>query len=264
MAVVAVILMAIIDKQFTANVLIGCILVFIATGAGNVINDYFDFEIDKINRPDRAIPSGRIKREHALYYSIILFIISIILSFTISAEIVAVVVICDILMILYAYDFKKRILIGNITVALLTAITFIYAGVIVSDVNLGFYLAVFAFIMTLSREIIKDTEDIIGDRQAGANTFPIKYGQKSAVIVAVILNIIACILTPFLYTTGVFDIDYLVVVVFADILFLISAKMALSDYSKENLHKVSSYMKIAMFISFISFMLGSWINIIPV
>lgn len=257
MAVIAVVLMAFINRYYSWPVILGIIAVFLATGAGNVINDYYDYEIDKINKPERPIPSGRIIRKNALYYSIILFLVAIILGFIISVPVGLVVLVCTILMILYAYNLKKRILIGNICVSLLTGLTFIYGGMIVSDVMTGVILAVFAFIMTLSREIIKDTEDIKGDKLENARTFPIIYGARKAVYLAVILNILTCLLSPLLYVYNIFNIGYLVVVIIADILFINSAYMALSSYSKENLHKVSKYMKIAMFIAFISFAIGT-------
>ena len=67
MALIAVILMAIIGKTYSIEIILGAVSVFIATGAGNTINDYYDYEIDMINKPDRPIPSGKIKLKHALY-----------------------------------------------------------------------------------------------------------------------------------------------------------------------------------------------------
>lgn len=257
MALIAVVLMAIIGKTYSIGIILGAVSVFIATGAGNTINDYCDSEIDKINKPERPIPSGRITLKNALYYSLILFVIATIIGFFISFENGVTVIICSILMILYAYDFKQRCLIGNICVALLTGLTFVYGALITGDVYLGIFLGLFAFLMTLSREIIKDTEDIEGDKKENANTLPIKYGAKNAVMIAVILNILTCLLSPILYIYNVFSIVYLLIVLVADIIFIYSAILALKDQSKENLHKVSKLMKIAMLIAFVSFAIGS-------
>lgn len=257
MALIAVILMAVVCHTYNWEIILGAIVVFIATGSGNTINDYCDYEIDKINKPERPIPSGRISLKNALYYSLILFIIATILGFIISIENGITVIICNLLMIIYAYDFKQRCLIGNITVSLLTGLTFVFGGLITKDVALGVILGFFAFLMTLSREIIKDTEDIEGDKKENAHTFPIIYGVKKAVTLAVILNIITCILSPLLYFYNIFSINYLMIVLIADIIFVYSAILALKDQSKENLHNISKYMKIGMLISFISFAIGS-------
>ncbi|RAP53365.1 MAG: geranylgeranylglycerol-phosphate geranylgeranyltransferase [Methanosphaera sp. rholeuAM270] len=257
MALIAVFLMAIIGKTFSFKIILGAVSVFLATGAGNVINDYCDYEIDKINKPQRPIPSGRIRLKNALYYSLILFVIATIIGFLISVENGITVIICCVLMIIYAYDFKQRCLIGNITVALLTGLTFVYGGLITKDVYLGILLGFFAFLMTLSREIIKDTEDIEGDLKENAHTLPIVYGSRNSVLVAVALNVLTCLLSPMLYAFNVFSVVYLAIVSVADIIFIYSAVLALKNQEKENMHRVSKLMKIGMLIAFISFAVGS-------
>ncbi len=259
MASIAVILMAIVDHTYIYNIIIGAVCVFISTGAGNTINDYYDYEIDKINKPERPIPSGRITRKNALTYSIILIIIAILLGFIISVEAGIVVILCLLLEIIYARNLKELCFVGNFSVALLTGLTFVFGGIITTDVRLGALLGFFAFLMTLSREIIKDCEDIEGDLKEDARTFPIVFGMRTAIITAVILNIVTCILSPYLYLTGVFSVAYMIIVLVADIIFIYSAILALRDQSKENLHKISTDMKIGMIIAFISFAIGSLI-----
>ncbi len=259
MAAIAVLLMAIVDHTYTLPMLIGAVCVFISTGAGNTINDYYDYEIDKINKPERPIPSGRISRRNALLYSIILIIIAIILGYIISIEAGTVVVICLFLEFIYARNLKEICFVGNFIVSLLTGLTFVFGGIINQDIRIGIILGLFAFLMTLSREIIKDCEDIEGDLKENARTFPIVFGVKNAIITAVIFNIATCILSPLLYLSGLFSIAYMIIVLVADIIFIYSAILSLKDQSKENLHKISTYMKIAMFIAFISFAIGSLI-----
>ena len=84
MGVVAVLLVALISGNFTISVIVACIIVFIFTGAGNAINDYFDHKIDAINKAERPIPSGRIALKTALIYSVSLFAISSIMAFIIG------------------------------------------------------------------------------------------------------------------------------------------------------------------------------------
>ena len=76
MAFISVLLMAIIGHTYNYEIILGSLCVFIATGSGNTINDYYDYEIDRINAPNRPIPSGKIELKRALYYSLI-FISSI-------------------------------------------------------------------------------------------------------------------------------------------------------------------------------------------
>ena len=257
MASIAVLLMAVIGHTYSIAILVGAVSVFVATGGGNVINDYFDYEIDKVNKPYRPIPSGRIRREQALYYALVLFLVAIVLGFMISVANGLTVIVCSVIMIVYAYDFKQRCLIGNLTVSLLTGLTFIYGGLITGDYILSTILGFFAFLMTLSREIVKDAEDVEGDLVENASTFPIVYGVDRAVLVAFILNVITCILSPILYVTGIFNVYYLVIVLFADVIFTYSGLLATRDMSSGNLHRVSKYMKIGMLVAFIAFAVGS-------
>lgn len=257
MASIAVLLMAVISHVYNMEIILGALAVCIATGAGNTINDYYDYEIDKINKPDRPIPSGRISRNNALYYSLILFLIATVIGFYISIPNGITVIICSVIMIIYAYDFKQRCLIGNMTVSLLTALTFVFGGLITHDIYISSILAVFAFLMTLSREIIKDCEDIEGDIQEGAHTLPIAYGKDISIKLAFIINILTCILTPLLYIMGIFSIYYMIIVLIADIIFIYCGMLTLRNQEKDTLHKVSKYMKIAMLIAFISFIFGS-------
>lgn len=257
MASIAVLLMAIVSHVYNIQIVLGALAVCIATGAGNTINDYYDYEIDKINKPDRPIPSGRISLDNALYYSLLLFAVATIIGFYISIPNGVMVIICSIIMIIYAYDFKKRCLIGNLTVSLLTGLTFIFGGLITHDLYISVILAAFAFLMTVSREIIKDCEDIEGDIKEDAHTLPIAYGKDRSILLAFITNILTCILTPLLYVYGIFSPYYMMVVIVADIIFIYSGVLTLKNQDRDTLHKVSKYMKIAMLVAFISFIIGS-------
>ncbi|MDR0901045.1 MAG: UbiA family prenyltransferase [Methanobrevibacter sp.] len=263
MAVIAVILIAIIGKNYNIPIILGIIAVFLATGAGNAINDYFDYKIDAINKPNRPIPSGRISLKTARIYSIILFLIAIVIGFIISFFVnsylpTIIVIFNSILMYYYAYSLKSSVLFGNMAIAFLTASCFIFAGTILDLINISLYLGFFAFSMTLAREIIKDMEDYKGDKLEGAKTLPIKYGMKISAILAAIFILLASLLSPILYLNGIFNVYYLIPLGIAILIFLIAAFKILSDQSSENSRFVSKLIKIGMLIAFIAFAIGSF------
>ncbi len=257
MAIITIILMAIIAGKFGWDILVACMVVFIATGAGNSINDYFDYKIDAINRPERPIPSGRISRKSAGIYSLLLFIIASILGFCLGILPGLIVLSSTFLMTYYAYKFKKEFLIGNIMISFLTALSFIFGGVVVNEISTSAYLAFFAFMVTMAREIIKDMEDMEGDRVEDARTLPILYGPRVAARIAVIFIIVASVTSPLLYVSGIFNILYIPPLLVALILFLASSYMILKDHSIETAGKVSKNIKAGMGIAFIAFVLGS-------
>lgn len=257
MAVVSVLLVALIGWEFDLRVLVACFVVFIATGAGNVINDYFDYEIDAINRPQRPIPSGRIRRGVAGAYGIGLFILASALGFYLGPLPGFIVVGSSLLMIYYAHTLKRKCFIGNLVVSFLTGLSFVFGGLIVGETVKAAYIGFYAFLMTMAREIIKDIEDIEGDKMEGATTLPIKYGHRIASIIAATFMLIASLTSPILYTINIFSILYIPILSIAIIVFLKAAFKILKDPRKETAGEVSKQIKIGMGITFIAFALGS-------
>ena len=267
MSAIAVILVAIVDKTISIPIILAMITVFIETAAGNVINDYFDYNIDLINKPERPIPSGRISLNGGRNYAYLLFILATACGFLISYLTnnwipFAIVIIADITLYLYAYKLKSTPFVWNFAVALMTGLGFVFAGfsintqsIIITSIFLGF----FAFVMTLAREIVKDIEDIEGDKAEGAKTLPIIIGEKIPAALAAALIVIDCILCPLLYYYHIFGISYLFVIAIAVLLFLYSTILIIKSQDKDTAHKVAKYLKIGMLIAFISFFFGSFI-----
>ena len=146
------------DFIFNTTILLAISAAGFVTAAGNIINDYFDFEIDKINRPKRTIPSGRISKKEALILFIIFSTASLILSFLVSIEASFVVIITLILLFFYSAIFKGIPFLGNVIVALCTSLAFIFGGMVVQNIGTAIIPAVFAFEINLIREILKDID----------------------------------------------------------------------------------------------------------
>jgi geranylgeranylglycerol-phosphate geranylgeranyltransferase len=257
MAVITIILMAVISGQFTFDVFLAGIVVFVATGAGNAINDYFDHKIDAINRPERPIPSGRISLKNAGIYSILLFAVAIIIGFIIGIIPGLIVVFSSLLMIYYAYSLKAKCLIGNLTISFLTGMSFVLGGVVVNELIISIYLGFFAFLMTMAREIVKDMEDMEGDQMEGASTLPIVYGKRVSSILAAFFMILASLASPVLYFLGIFSILYILVLAVGIVIFLRGSFLILKDQSTQTNKKISKQIKIGMAVVFLAFFVGS-------
>jgi len=257
MAVVAIFLMAIISGNFTLGVFIAGAVVFIITGAGNSINDYFDYKIDAINKPERPIPSGRIPRRTAGIYSSSLFIVGIILAFAINTLLGIIALLSALTMIWYAYNLKRMLIVGNLTISFLTGLCFVFGGIVVHQILLSIYLGFFAFLMTMAREIVKDMEDVKGDKAEGASTLPIRYGNAISSKLAAFFVIIASLASPLLYFIGIFTWLYLIIILPAILVFLYAAVRILKDQSVENTRNISKKIKMGMGITFLAFAAGS-------
>lgn len=249
------------SSGFTAFPLIEAVkvffVVFLVTGAGNAVNDYFDIEIDRINKPARPIPSGKIALKTALYFSLALFIMGIILAASINMICGAIAFVNSLLLIYYASTLKRTALLGNITVGYLTGSTFLFGGAVFYDyggINGVFVLFLLATLATIAREIVKDIEDIEGDRKDGARTLPIITGAKKAAVLASFIGLVAVLASPIPYFQSLMSIRYLAIVAIADLLFAVAVYQILG---KNNPQKSSKMFKMAMAFALLSFMAGA-------
>ncbi len=259
LAVIAAILIEThsINSQIISIILISSLVVFLFSSAGNALNDYFDREIDKINHPERPIPSNRIKPESALKFSIFLFFLSIIFTFFLNFYCILIVIIAFLFQILYELKFKRHYISKNFTIAFLTGMLFIFGG---TAVNGNIYLltpsmifGIMAFFAIFGREIIKDIEDFVGDKNR--LTLPKKIGIKNAGIIAGIFLLISVALSFIPYLFLDFSIIYIFFVSITDILFFYSIFI-----QYKNPKKSRKIIKIGMFIALIGFILGAQIK----
>jgi len=232
-------------------VLFGMLAVFLVSGGGMVINDLVDAEIDKINKPKRPIPSGKISKHAALIYAAVLFVIGNFIAFYfISENAFYVAVLATFLLCLYAAKMKKVIMAGHIVISLLVGLTFIYGGVIVGNYQPLIPLAVLAFLSNMGREVYKTIDDVLGDKQQNIVTMPIKYGVPKAKAVAGIFIALAVAFSFVPYYLSIFKEVYLFFVVIADIVFIATIIAPTKLASKLT--------KLAMLIALIAFLAGAY------
>jgi geranylgeranylglycerol-phosphate geranylgeranyltransferase len=227
------------------------IAAFLICGAGDAINDWFDWKADKVNAPHRPIPSGRITRDSTLAYFIILSVVGITVAYFVSTTFLAIAAFNWLVATAYPWRAKKTTIVKNIFVAYLAASSFIAAGFI-SGITLPLtliFLIATGFVVTLGREIVKDIEDIKGDLRAGVKTLPTLIGEKPAKAVAYTLVAIACIALLLPLYFQLFSYYYLAGAIPA---------IAVCAYSlRLNAHKAQKLLKLAMFLAMIGFLIGA-------
>ena len=229
----------------------------LTASAGNVINDYFDINIDKINRQGRVLPKGELTLKEALNFYIFLTGIALLFSVFISLLALLEVFFAAALLFLYSYRIKRIPLLGNFVVAFLTGFAFIYGGIAVNNVEAAMIPALFAFLINFIREIVKDMEDIEGDKQQGINSYPAVHGFKKAKTLIVFITIVLIILTVFPFIQELYKIEYfLVVMIFVNPLLVYIIKSLFDDDSNKNLNKLSNLLKLNMVIGLTAIFLG--------
>ena len=201
---------------------------FIAAG-GYAINDYFDTKIDAINRPDRQVINNGIDKPTAMFVHQALTIIGVILGLVVallvrSWTVALIILFTPGLLWFYSASYKRQFIIGNMMVALVCALCPLLIAVanaaafryqfevivpyttIIKDIytQVGVFSA-FAFLFTLIREIIKDLEDQVGDREMECHTLPVVIGEmwtKVVVTLLIILSIAALAHVYFVFLDG--------------------------------------------------------------
>lgn len=218
--------------------------ILIAAG-GYIINDYFDVKTDLINHPDTVVVDKVIKRRWAIILHLSLTALGLLLGIFVALKtgylrLFIFQLTAALLLWFYSTDFKKKLLLGNILVALLSAtvafMPFVYEMALMQKHDSGFLMeyqhmilsamkitilfCVFAFITTLAREIIKDIEDYKGDKATGGLTMPVVWGIRTSKFNAFFLIIITVILLLFVvYNTIktfriIFSFNNLYIIVF--------------------------------------------------
>jgi len=164
-------------SNFNCDVALLSLGVFFLLAFANSHNDIIDFEIDKINRPKRPLPSGKISLKTACIVAFASFLLAIILGFASGLEFALLFIAVGTLCFMYNKFLKGLPLVGNLAVALLTT-----TPIIIPILKFRFLqpellnLVFFAFMLTFVREITKDIEDIEGDKALGLKTFPVLFG----------------------------------------------------------------------------------------
>lgn len=245
------------DKLPELNVLLAAISAVLIVGAGNIINDFFDIEIDKINRPLRPLPSGKITFAGAYILISVLILLSLIISFLVSYAALIIVIISHVILFLYSKYFKSIPLLGNITIAFLTGLVFIFGGVVMRNPSAAIIPAVFAFLINFIREIVKDIQDIEGDEKSNIVTFPIKYGFKKSKLLTLVITLILILCTLFPFVAQIYRIEYFVIVmVIVNPILVYCMKILFEDHSLKNLNTISNLLKLNMVFGLVAIFLG--------
>ena len=156
------------------------VVVALITAGGNVINDVFDVDIDRINRPDRPIPAGEISLAGAKAYAVALFAVGLLAAVLTTTLCLAIALANSVILVAYAVRLKRTPLLGNMAVAYLAASVFLFGGAFAGIEGLvqNLSLAAITFLATVAREVLKDAEDVDGDAAGGARTLPMIIGIR--------------------------------------------------------------------------------------
>ena len=234
-----------------APAVLAFVAVFLVTAGGNVINDYFDVDIDRVNKPRRALPSGLITRGSALAYALMLLLLGVAASLFINPVCSGLAALNAVLLVLYSWKLKRSVLVGNLLIGYLTGSIFLFGGAAVYSFFVPGVLFVSAMLAITSREVVKDIEDLTGDRRAGASTLPIRYGVPRSLATAALFMLAAVAISPLPFIIGASGYPYLGIVIAADAILLYGVTLSWSDPAK-----ASTVIKYGMVVVLLAYVVG--------
>ncbi len=257
--VIAVLVSAYVTKPLSWwPVLAAALTVLLITVSTNAWNDFIDIEIDRINKPGRPLPSGKISPRGALIFSAVGSAVSLIIAVFINPTAFLIALGSNILLYLYSWKLKCTILWGNATVAAIVGLCFIFGGVAAGDIKPTLMLALTVFVALMGREILKTMADYRGDLIQECRTIATGWGKRVARGLMIILLVAAALLMLVTYFTEQYRPAYLYLILFAMypifIYIMINAK---SDASGKILERNSTIMKYSFFIWFLAVVLGA-------
>lgn len=209
------------SKVCNFDLYLGIVSVMFVMFSGNIINDYFDVETDRINKPERPLIKRNLKIKTVLYFYVFFILISTFISFFLSKLVFLITVFSNVILFFYSFKIKRIPFCGNFIISLLTALLFVFGAEIGGDVKKSLFPAIFSFLMTLGREILKDIEDVDGDRYIGRKTIPIVIGKTGAFFLTVFIFIILIFTTFLPYFSGLYNRVYMLIAFFGVDLFII-------------------------------------------
>lgn len=278
------------DQLLNENFVILIIVTILIAASGYIVNDIYDYNLDQINKPERVVLGKFLKSRDAIIiymlFNSLAIVLSIFLCIKIKQEIYILVFLLIIYCLwLYSKKLKKYKIIGNILIAFFISLSilnvplFSYKNILSDDRFFVFLiisiLSVLAFLINVKREIIKDIEDIEGDKMHKVKSLPIIFGTKKSKLVTVIIGIIlmfaiSSIITfqililrsdllldvggnqfsnPQIWGANYISTVYMFIIL---IIFFYAELLILNATSKTNFTKVSKLLKFLMLLSLLS------------
>lgn len=230
----------------------------LVAGFGNLVNDCYDAEIDRVNKPHRPIPSGRLSRRYVAWvYGSGTVVLSVAMIAVLPPSILAIMIAWEALLLWYAASAKRVALLGNVLISAVCASAFVVGPMITGGHEVVLFPVLFAFVFVMARELVKSAEDVEGDGLAGARTLAVRVGAARTARWGAMLLFLCVAGAPVPALVRHFGPVYGVLV---ELLFvpgvLAAAYLALRSPRREAFHRASWILKLEMLVGILVVSLG--------
>ncbi len=236
--------------------LLGGLATFAAAAGANAVNDGLDVEIDRVNRPGRPVPSGRVTPRQAFVTAGVAYAVSLVLAAAVGPRAAVLAASCIAVTVVYSRVLKGVPVVGNIAVALVAAAPFLMGGFTQDRYLLALVPTALAFLLHLAREIVKDVEDAAGDAASRVRTLAVRRGPGPALALArgVLIVLIGLAALPF--ALGVYGWGYAAVVVVMDVMIVRLMRTMAGNIGRSGSARPSNALKAVMALGLVAFVAG--------
>lgn len=240
------------------EVILAALATILVTAAGNAWNDYRDIEIDRINQPKRVLPSGMISPRGAWLFSAGLSLLALVIATYINLASFIVVVLATVVLYIYSWKLKSTVLMGNATVAAISALSAVFGGIAAGNVWPTLWLAIIIATAIMGREILKTLADYEGDLRQRCNTIATAWGRRPARITFYLFAAATTWIMMVPYLFNVYKPIYAYIVAFGVYPVVIYIMLRVSQHtSPRQLERLSQLMKYDFLVWFAAVFLGA-------
>jgi geranylgeranylglycerol-phosphate geranylgeranyltransferase len=246
------------DTGAWGNIFLAGLTTLLISAAANAWNDYLDVEIDRINQPQRPLPAGKVSLRAARWFSFVLTMLSLVTASFINLPAFLIALICNAILYIYSLRLKSTVLLGNATVATVSALSAIFGGVAAGNVVPTLWLALIIFMGIMGREVLKTMADYEGDLSQRCRTVATVWGRRKARVIFYILAAATLIVMMLPYLTGYYGPAYAYIVAFGVYPVVLYIMLRVSrERTGYQLERMSQLMKYDYLIWFLAVVVGS-------
>ena len=240
------------------NIALAGVATLLVSSSANAWNDYLDVEIDRINQPQRPLPSGQVSLSLARHFSFGLALLSLVIAAFINLPAFLIVLASNLLLYLYSWRLKSTVLMGNVTVAAISAMSAIFGGVAAGNVRPTLWLALIITVGIMGREVLKTLADYEGDSSHQCQTVATVWGRRAARIIFYVLAAATLIVMMAPYLARVYRPAYAYVVAFGVYPVVLYILLRVSrERTGRQLEQLSQLMKYDFMVWFVAVLVGA-------
>jgi len=239
---------------------LGFVCGFFISGSALVSNDYFDLEVDKINAPQRPLPSGMVSPTEALILAAVAMLIGLAAAYAVSIPALILSIVFGAVGVLYNWRYKQAGLLGNLMVASSVGITFILGGLAVDQPfnPIVWFFSLTAFLIDFGEEIAGDAMDIEGDKKRDSKSIAILRGKKFALRISGGAFLLVFLISFIPYFMGWLGLTYLVTICLANVITLFSTVRLLRSQTPEDGRKYMRFIYIGATFGMLAYIIAQF------